>query len=129
MIRFTLYYIKLIIAFITALFFTSCNLNFNGMETIAHKGDIIKKEISLPSSFNKIKVSNALHVIVSQNAETKVWVEAHENLHEHISVSVEKETLVIKKDKNFKSNSVNTIYVTAPNIEKLKASSGYYKIV
>jgi len=123
MIRFTLYFIKTIITIIATLLVTSCNINFNGMETIMPKGDVVKKQILLNQNFDAIKVSNSINVILTQNNQTDVTVEAQENLLEYITITVEENTLVVKKDKNFGFNSTANVFISAPNIEKIKASS------
>ena len=121
MTRFTLYFIKMVIAVISALILTSCNITIN--DGIEPKGDVITKNVAITDNFNKIKVSNGLNVIVTQSKTSKVSIEAQENLIEYIEIFVDNETLIIKKNKNFKSNSTKNIYVLMPKITKIKASS------
>lgn len=111
----------MIIAFIATLVLTSCTIN--GMDSIAPKGEVLIKNITLTSNFNKIKVSNGINVILTQNNESKVSVEANENLFDYIQIDVEDETLIIKKNKNFTYSCTQNVYVSMPVIEKIKASS------
>ena len=106
-----------------ALLFSSCNINYNGLETVLPQGAVVKKEIVLDADFTKIKASNSVNVIVSQNNTCSATIEAHENLQKHILVEVKDQTLIIKKDKNFGPNSIANVYVSLPNLEAVKATS------
>lgn len=99
----------------------SCNIAFDG---IRGEGEVITKEKTINENFNTIKSSRGLDVVLTNKKDKKVIIEANENLHEHIEVYVEGETLYITSDKNIYSADEKTVYVSYDKLGKIAATSG-----
>ncbi|WP_370029871.1 head GIN domain-containing protein [Flavobacterium sp. 28YEA47A] len=112
---------KLIIALLFALFFSSCR--YTNERTITGNGNV-RVETRNVTDFKGINVSNALEVEVEQGDSFQVVVETDENLLSHITTSVENGILYIGTDANsFRNIDVRKIRVKMPVIESLEASS------
>jgi len=77
-------------------------------------------------NFDEIAVSGGIDVHFVQNSKYSVKVEADENLLEYIVTEVKGDKLVIRKKKNInvKRSKAFDVYVSAPNLEYVSASSG-----
>ncbi|WP_169051620.1 head GIN domain-containing protein [Flavobacterium sp. H122] len=115
--------VKVVIAAVVALLFSSCNMNFNG-ESITGSGNVVTKNRDL-SGFTRIEVSKGLECEVTQSPDFKVTVEADDNLQKGIITKVENGTLKITSEYgsyfNVKSKK---IYVSLPVIDELQTTSG-----
>ncbi len=99
----------------------SCNMVFDG---IRGEGEVIRKEKSIAENFDTIKSSRGIDVVLTKNDDKKVIIEANENLHDHIEIYVEAETLYITADKNIYQADEKTVYVSYNKINKIAATSG-----
>ncbi|MBW1295974.1 head GIN domain-containing protein [Aquimarina litoralis] len=106
--------------FVTALC-CSCNIAFDG---IRGEGEVIRKEKTINENFDTIKSSRGLDVVLTNKKDRKVIIEANENLHQHIEVYVEGETLYITSDKNIYQADEKTVYVSYNKLGKISATSG-----
>lgn len=123
MIKFMIHLVKVVIATMVALLFSSCNMNFSG-ESITGSGKVVSKERNL-SGFTKIEVAKGLDCEVIQAPEFKVTVEADDNLQQGIITKVENGTLKItSKYGNYFNVKSKKIYVSLPVIDELQTSSG-----
>lgn len=121
MIRIIIYFMKLIIALLFALFFSSCR--YTNERTITGSGNV-RVETRNVTDFKGINVSNALEVEIEQGDAYQVVVEADENLLSHITTRVENGILHIETDANsFRNIDARKIRVKMPVIESLEASS------
>jgi len=121
MIRIIIYFMKLIIALLFALFFSSCR--YTNERTITGSGNV-RVETRNVTGFKGINVSNALEVEIEQGDAYQVVVEADENLLSHITTRVENGILHIETDANsFRNIDARKIRVKMPVIESLEASS------
>ncbi|WP_306566766.1 head GIN domain-containing protein [Flavobacterium lindanitolerans] len=121
MIRIIIYLMKLIIALLFALFFSSCR--YTNERTITGSGNV-RVETRNVTGFKGINVSNALEVEVEQGDAYQVVVEADENLLSHIITRVENGILHIEADSNtFRNIDARKIKVKLPVIVSLEASS------
>ncbi|MDX6746858.1 head GIN domain-containing protein [Polaribacter sp. PL03] len=109
-----------IVLFVTTLF-SSCNADiFN--KVIGNKNVTVKQR-KLEGSFTGIKVSSGIDLYISQG-DTKISVEADENLHDLIITKVNEGVLNIYVEKNIWRSKAKKVYVTLENLTLLKATSG-----
>jgi hypothetical protein len=121
MIKSIIYFTKVVVVLLVALFFTSCNIDFNGIQ-----GNGIEKtqQRKISQNFDKLKVSRGVEVVVTEGLVEKVEVKSDENLMDYIETSVTKRTLEITTTKSLRSQIGLIIYVTLPNLQEVSASSG-----
>ena len=88
---------KILVTFCLSLACCSCNIVFDG---IKGEGEVIKKERTINENFDTVKASRGLDVILVKDNDKKVVIEANKNLHEHIEIYVENNTLYITSNQN-----------------------------
>lgn len=115
--------IKFLVTLSLSLLCCSCNfdISFGG---IRGTGKITKKERTLNKSFNAIKSSRGLDIVLTKNQSKEVIIEANENLHSHIEVYVEEGVLHVTSDKNIYQADEKTVYVPYSTLNKIVATSG-----
>jgi hypothetical protein len=111
---------KFIVATLIALFFTSCNVNFN---TIKGSGNITKENRPVTADFKSIEVAQSIEVLVEQTDKPSIIVEADDNLQKHITTTIKDGVLEIKSDVSFNSGDNPKVSVQIPIIEGLKSTS------
>ncbi|TSE10528.1 MULTISPECIES: head GIN domain-containing protein [Aquimarina] len=99
----------------------SCNVAFNG---VRGKGEVVEKERTINSDFDAIKASRGLDVILVNSPNKKVIVEANKNLHDHIEIYVEGNTLRVTSDENIYSADEKKVYVSYTKLNKVHVNSG-----
>ena len=107
------------------LLFLGCDLE-DAPDCIQSEGEIIQQEFDV-AGFKKIIVWNRVKLIISDGPEQRVMVETGQNLMEEVRVRVEDSILKVsdRNSCNFVRNyGVTKVYVTAPNIEEIRNSSG-----
>ena len=124
MIQVMIHLVKIVIAFVVALLFSSCNMNmsFDG-KTIKGSGNVVTKQRDV-KDFTKIEVKRGIECIVTQGNPFKVEVEADDNLQEGILTTVENGTLRITSEYNNYHNATKKVHVQIPVIDILEATSG-----
>ncbi|MBC7845907.1 MAG: DUF2807 domain-containing protein [Flavobacterium sp.] len=116
---------KFIIAAIMALLFSSCvhsNLHFG--DGIKGSGNITTKTRAANQDFKRIEVSNGIKVIVTQDNNKSITVEADDNLQEHIITKIENGVLKIESDESYNATETPVVNVKMPVINGLKTDSG-----
>ncbi|QYS90497.1 DUF2807 domain-containing protein [Flavobacterium covae] len=122
MIKLMIHLAKIIVTFIIAFIFGSCNLNIN-KKSIKGNGKVIIKDRQL-RGFNKISISEGLKCEITQGPNFKVMVEADQNIYDDILTEIEDNTLKISSENgNYINIKANKIHITLPFIEELEASS------
>lgn len=121
MIRIIIYLMKLLVALLFAVFFSSCQ--FSSGKTVTGSGNVKTENRNL-SGFTGISVQRALEVEVEQSDKFEVVVEADDNLLSHITTDVRDGILVIETDiNNFDNVNKKKIRVKMPTINSLESSS------
>ena len=90
-------------------------------------GDLVRDEVSVPG-FTRITVFENVTLVLRQGPEQRVEIETGEFLRPEVSAKVEGETLVIKDTNDcnfFRDYGTTTVYVTAPDIQVLRSSTGF----
>lgn len=115
--------IKIIVAALVGLFFSSCNFDgvFNQLDG---KGEVITQEYDL-EPFDQIEVEKGWDVVLVQANQPKMMVRANENLHPNLKFSVKANVLKISAKNSIGIADAKTITVYFPQeLQKIAASSG-----
>lgn len=113
-----------VLSLISFLFF-SCNSE-NAPDCLQNAGDLTRIEVEVPD-FNNITVFENLNLVIKQGDEQKVELESGEFLLNEISARVEEDRLLLRNDNGcniFREYGLSTVYVTSPNIEEIRSSTG-----
>ncbi len=105
----------LIIFIISSCIFSGPTLKGNGNVT---------EETRNTGDFTEIKVSRGMNVYISLGETTKVVVKADENLLDAIETETQGNALNITVTRFIRNSTSLNVFVTAPNIELIKTSSG-----
>lgn len=113
--------LPILISFILLSFvFSSCI--FLG-PPIKGNGNVIEENRKV-KDFEKIEASRGMNVYISQGDVTKVVVKADENLMEYIETRFEGDRLIVTAKANIREAKSKKVFITAPHLESIKASSG-----
>lgn len=115
---------KVIIVTIVALLMTSCKYDIDLGDGINGNGNVITEKRTINESFTKIEVNRGVEVIVEQDNEVAVEVEADDNVIKHITTKVVNGVLVVSTDESIDSAEAETVRVKMPTINGLESSSG-----
>ncbi|MBL7473663.1 head GIN domain-containing protein [Robertkochia sediminum] len=115
--------IKFITAFILSLTLCSCQFGFIGTGEKGN-GNVVTEDRNIEGSFNAIEASEGLDVIVHQDNELRVSVEADENLQDLIITEIKGNTLKVHCEKAIGWASAKKVFVSMPDVAKLESNSG-----
>lgn len=124
MIKLIVYITKTIVAILVALVVASCQFSFDLGDSIKGSGNVISENRPVNGDFTSIEVSRGIDVIVAQSNIKSIEVKADDNIIEHISTDINNSVLTITLDKSVKNLSSKKVYVSLPNIESLRSTSG-----
>ena len=124
MIKLIVYITKTIVAILVALVVASCQYSIDLGDSIKGSGNVISENRPVNGDFTSIEVSRGIDVIVTQSNIKSIEVKADDNIIEHISTDINNSILTITLDKSVKNLSSKKVYVTLPNIESLRSTSG-----
>ncbi len=103
----------------------SCNTE-NAPDCLQNAGDLTRIEVEV-ADFSRITVFELLNLVVIQGEEQKVEIESGEFLLNEISAEVEGDRLVLRNENScnlFRDYGLSTVYVTSPNLEEIRSSTG-----
>jgi len=104
--------------------FYACDININ-MKSISGNGNVISEERHIAENISSVKVSSGIQLELIEGETQSVIVEADENLHEHISTSIENGELKIRVENGFiKKADSKKVIVTYTALDAITASSG-----
>lgn len=104
---------------ILSLLFTSCILS----PSIKGNGDVVEQERNI-DDFSELKVSRGMNVYITYGDDTKLMIRADGNLLKVIETEVIGDVLEISSEANIKKAKEKKVFVTTPNLDKLKAFAG-----
>jgi len=107
------------------LFVSSCNSD-SAPDCFQSAGELTREVVSV-NDFTKITVFENVRLVLKEGSATLVEVETGENLRNEVEVKVENGRLLLSdtNDCNFvRAYGLTTIYVTAPNIDEIRSSTG-----
>lgn len=113
--------LSILTSFILILFIVSSCI-FSG-PSIKGNGNV-KEETRSTGDFTEVKVSRGMNVYISNGETTKVVVKADENLIDAIETEVIGNALNVTVNKFIRNSTSLKVFVTAPYIEVIKATSG-----
>ncbi|WP_196885209.1 head GIN domain-containing protein [Aureivirga sp. CE67] len=93
-------------------------------QRIKGNGQPTKESRTLNQSFSQIKVQQGIQVYLTQDPDVKLEVEADSNVIEHLKTEVKNGKLKIYFDEDVKKVRTKNVYLSAPEIVSIKASSG-----
>lgn len=124
MVKLIVYITKTIVAILVALVVASCQYSIDLGDSIKGSGNVISENRPVNGDFTGIEVSRGIDVIVSQSNIKSIEVKADDNIIGHISTEIKNSVLTITLDKNVKNLSSKKVFVTLPNFESLRTTSG-----
>ena len=113
---------------ISALLIVSIGCNGeNVLDCFQNAGDLIQEEVTL-DPFTKIIVFENVSLVLSQGPEQRVIIETGEFLRPEVGAKVEDGTLILTDTNDcnfFRAYGLTTIYVTAPDVDTIRSSTGF----
>ncbi|UII80749.1 head GIN domain-containing protein [Flagellimonas sp. CMM7] len=108
-----------------ALFLIACN-GENTPDCFQNAGDLVRETVDV-NEFTNITVFENINLVIRQGAEQVVEIETGEFLRKEVSAQVEDNRLILRNENGcnfFRDYGLTTIYVTSPNIEEIRSSTG-----
>lgn len=124
MVKLVIHITKIVIAAAVALLVSSCNMNMASLKKVEGSGTVKTEFRKLSDNITSIEVSNGLEVIVQQDQNAAMKIEADDNLHEHIKTEIENGKLKIYADVNIRNAKAKKVYIKIPKIDAIETSSG-----
>jgi len=102
------------------LMLSGCYIDIDGLDPVVDgSGDIVAEERML-ESFDRIVTEGSLELVISQDTEQLVEVEADDNLLQYIRTSVRGGTLWVSNTRTFSSNRYVKVFITLTELEALE---------
>ncbi|WP_276390000.1 head GIN domain-containing protein [Eudoraea chungangensis] len=114
---------RITIAFILALFLSSCAFDIDFGQGVKGNGAVTTDERPITGEFTVVSAAEGLDVYVTQAPEFEIRVEADENVIDLIATDIKGDKLKIHCTQNI-GRATKKIFVTLPEITGLYASSG-----
>ncbi|MEM8999192.1 MAG: head GIN domain-containing protein [Bacteroidota bacterium] len=114
---------RIAIAFLVALFSSSCAFDINFGNGKVGNGEVTEETRKITGEFTEVYASEGLDVFVTQDDDFKITVEADENVIDLIGTDIKDGKLRIHTIENI-GRATKNIYVSLPDITALKTSSG-----
>lgn len=113
---------KISLCFIFSMLLFSCAADFD--KKIRGNKNVITQEREVTNTFNNISVSQGIKLFVSMSENRSIHVTADENLQAHIKTEIKNGILKIYVDGYITTSKSKEVYITIPEINKIKCSSG-----
>lgn len=114
---------KIIVSTLVSLLMMSC-VNINMGPGVDGNGNVVSQDRNVSNNFDAIEVSRGIDLYLTQSDNTRVTVEADENLHDIIMTEVENNVLKVYADDNIRRSKKQAVYLTFENISSIEATSG-----
>lgn len=101
---------------------TSCMID--GLNTVTGNRNVVTEERNIQEDFDKVKVGQGIELYITQDSKTSLVIKADENLHKLIRTEVENGVLKIYSKRNIRRAKSKRVYLSAPIINGIKATSG-----
>ena len=99
----------------------------NVLDCFQNAGDLIQEEVTV-DPFTKITVFENVTLVLSQGSEQRVLIETGEYLRPEVNAQVVDGILMLTDTNDcnlFREYGLTTVYVTAPNIDTIRSSTGF----
>ncbi len=116
---------KMLLVVVTVIFF-GCNSD-KAPDCLQNAGNLVRGEVSVPD-FTKITVFENVSLVLKQGDVQKVEVATGEFLRDEVTATVEGDRLLLRDTNDcnyFRNYGLTTVYITSPNIEEIRSSSGW----
>ncbi|MGX1929318.1 head GIN domain-containing protein [Flagellimonas sp. 2504JD4-2] len=114
---------RIAIAFILAVFASSCIMDVNFGNGKKGNGEVVEESRKVTEDFTVVSASEGLDVFVTQDSDFKISVEADENIIDLIGTDIKDGKLRIHAIENI-GRATKKVYVTLPEVTALRSSSG-----
>src|SRR5690606_25558168 len=114
---------RITIAFLIALFLSSCGFDINLGPGIKGNGILTKDNREITGNFTAVSASEGLEVYITQADEFKITVEADENVIDLIGTDINNGKLRIHARENI-GRATKKVFVSLPEVTELESSSG-----
>ncbi|WKD86158.1 hypothetical protein KCTC32516_01517 [Polaribacter huanghezhanensis] len=101
---------------------TSCMIE--GLNSVTGNRNVITETRKINDAFTKVEVGQGIQLYITQDNDLSLVVKADENLHKLIRTEVRNGVLKITSKRNIRRAKSKKIYLSAPNINAIKATSG-----
>ncbi len=115
---------KLILTYFILLL-ASCNGD-NVPDCFQNAGDLVRENVEV-GQFTNITVFENINLVIREGTEQVVEIETGEFLRGEVSAQVEDNRLILRNENGcnfFRDYGLTTVYVTSPNIEQIRSSTG-----
>ncbi len=101
---------------------TSCMID--GISSVTGNRNVVTESRKINNDFTKIEVGQGIQLYITQENDLSLVVKADENLHNLIRTEVRNGVLKISSERNIRRAKSKKVYLSAPNINGIKATSG-----
>ena len=101
---------------------TSCMID--GISSVSGNRNVITETRKINDDFTKVEVGQGIQLHITQEDNVSLVVKADENLHDLIETEVRNGVLKISSRKNIRRAKSKKVYLSIPNINAIKATSG-----
>ncbi len=115
---------KLILTYFILLL-AACNGD-NVPDCFQNAGDLVRENVEV-GQFTNITVFENINLVIRQGTEQMVEIETGEFLKGEVTAQVENNRLILRNENGcnfFRDYGLTTVYVTSPNIEQIRSSTG-----
>ncbi|WP_229664938.1 head GIN domain-containing protein [Polaribacter pacificus] len=113
---------KILILLVASTLTTSCMIE--GLNRISGNRKVTTENRKVAKDFTAIQAGNGIEVLITQSNQTKIVVEADENLQDYIKTEVQNGVLKIYSKRNIWRAKSKRVYVSTKTISAIKAASG-----
>ena len=101
---------------------TSCMLD--GINSVTGNRNVVTETRNIQGQFSSVKVGQGIELFITQDSKTTLVVTADDNLQRLIRTEVENGVLKIYSKRNIRRAKSKRVYLSAPTISSIKATSG-----
>lgn len=101
---------------------TSCMIE--GLNSVSGNRNVVTETRNIRENFDRIKVGQGIELYITQDSKTSLVVTADENLQRLIRTEVKDGVLKIYSKRNIRRAKSKKVYLSAPTINGIKATSG-----
>lgn len=96
----------------------------DGLNGVSGNRNVVTEERNIQDNFDRVKVGQGIELYITQDSKTSLVVKADENLQKLIRTEVENGVLKIYSKRNIRRAKSRRVYLSAPTINGIKATSG-----
>ena len=105
---------------------TSCMID--GLNSVSGNRNVVTETRDIQEHFDRVKVGQGIELYITQESKTSLVVKADENLQRLIRTEVKNGVLIISSKRNIRRAKSKRVYLSAPTINGIKATSGSHVV-